>query len=207
MQLFRRFRFQPTRAESELAMLRPLYGALNKISIKEKSPLVAAEYEVAEKVYRQMLKSLEGNHNQSQPSMLVGLNNLGVILSLYRKFSEAEKVFSRILDEVGGSLPREDDLFSRTFNNLAIIKLHQAKYLEAELLLRQAIYGKEQDPDDWEGHHVWVCGNLAVTLSLQDKAREARDIQERVIEKAGNWYGIGDPIFDSLQKNLNWIKR
>ena len=70
------------------------------------------------------------------------------------------------------------------------------------MLLHQALSSKEQDPDDWDTYCLFLYNNLAITLYDQDKARDARDLQERVIEKASDWYDVGDPASDILQRNL-----
>jgi hypothetical protein len=85
MRIFRRFRFQPTRVESELAMLTPLYFWLVFNSEAEEGSKTRVEYEVAEELYGQMLMRLEGNNNRRQPNILYGLYNLGEILMILRK--------------------------------------------------------------------------------------------------------------------------
>jgi tetratricopeptide (TPR) repeat protein len=204
LRLFRRFRFQPTRAESELAMLPPLTFSFEVASINQKASKTGVEYETAEEFYCQMLKSFEGNHNPTQPNILCGLHNLGVVLVIYGKFEEAEKTYLRVLEEVGGSLRPEDDMtIAQTLNNLAGMKCLQGKYQEAERLLRRALHGREQAFDDLGSDLLlYLWNNLAVTLDDQNKAKEALDLQERVVEKASKWYGIGHPTFDTFQWNL-----
>jgi hypothetical protein len=46
-----------------------------------------------------------------------------------------------------------------------------------------------------------------VCLKDQDKAKEALDLQERVAEKARYWYDIRDPVFNDMQRNLEWMQR
>jgi tetratricopeptide (TPR) repeat protein len=210
LRLFRRFRFQPTRAESELAMLPPLNFLLKRTSIEREGSKTGLEYEVAEEIYRQMmLKESEGNHNPKQPKILCGLGNLGVVLILYRKLEEAEKVFLRILEEIGGSLRPEDGItIARTLNNLADVKWLQGKDQEAEMLLRRTLHNQEQALHDSDSDlllHLW--NNLALILYDQNQAKMARDLQEQVVEQASYWYDIGHPTFNTFQMNLEWIQR
>lgn len=51
-----------------------------------------------------------------------------------------------------------------------------------------------------------MCNNLAVTLYKQNKAKEARDFQERVSEKLCASFGIGDPDFHKFQNSLKFIQ-
>jgi tetratricopeptide (TPR) repeat protein len=209
MRLFRRFRFQSTRAESELAMLPPLNCLLVKDPREREVSKTRDEYEAAEEIYRQMLKRFEGDHNPTQPNVLRGLYNLGVVLVIYGKLEEGEKVFLRILEEIGGSLRPEDGIrIARTLNRLAGVKWLQAKDQEAEMLLRRALDDQEQalydlNSDFW----LYLNNNLAVCLKDQDKAKEALDLQERVAEKARYWYDIRDPVFNDMQRNLEWMQR
>ena len=211
MRLFRRFRFQPTRVESELAMLPPLYGWFLVSSKAEQGSNTRVEYEVAEEIYGQMLMRLEGNNNRRQPNILYGLYNLGEILMIYRKFKDAEETFLRILEEIGGSLRPEDGItIARTLNNLAMMKYLQGKYQEAEMLLRRALHGQEQALDDLDEDLLpWLldwCNNLAMTLKKQNKAKEAQDLQERIIEKVCEIFNSGDPYFNCYRRNLEWIQ-
>jgi tetratricopeptide (TPR) repeat protein len=209
MRLFRRFRFQSTRAESELAMLPPLNCLLVKDPREREVSKTRDEYEAAEEIYRQMLKRFEGDHNPTQPNVLRGLYNLGVVLVIYGKLEEGEKVFLRILEEIGGSLRPEDGIrIARTLNRLAGVKWLQAKDQKAEMLLRRALDDQEQalydlNSDFW----LYLNNNLAVCLKDQDKAKEALDLQERVAEKARYWYDIRDPVFNDMQRNLEWMQR
>jgi tetratricopeptide (TPR) repeat protein len=210
LRLFRRFRFQPTRAESELAMLPPLTFSFELGSMNQKVSKTEVEYEAAEEIYRQMLKSFEGNHNPTQPNVLCGLYNLGVVLIIYGKLEEAEKPLLRILEEIGGRLRPEDDLtLALTLNNLAGVKWLQGKYQEAEMLLHRALDGREQALDDSDKDFFTVlecCNNLALTLWRQNKAKEARNLQQRVVEKFCEVYDLRNPYFDPYQRNLEWIQ-
>jgi tetratricopeptide (TPR) repeat protein len=211
MRLFRRFRFQSTRAESELAMLPPLNCLLVKDPREREVSKTRDEYEAAEEIYRQMLKRFEGDHNPTQPNVLRGLYNLGVVLVIYGKLEEGEKVFLRILEEIGGSLRPEDGItIARTLNNLAMMKYLQGKYQEAEMLLRRALHGQEQALDDLDEDLLpWLldwCNNLAMTLKKQNKAKEAQDLQERIIEKVCEIFNSGDPYFNCYRRNLEWIQ-
>jgi tetratricopeptide (TPR) repeat protein len=206
MRLFRRFRFQPTRAESELAMLPPLCGYLHRSLVRGENSKTKVGYEMAEEIYCQMLKSFEGNHDPKQPNILHGLNNLGAVLELYGKLVEAERTYLRILEEIGESVRPDDDIvLSLTLNNLAVVKSHQGKHQESEILLRRALNGREQRFGDWDWHVLCFCNNLAVSLRRQNKAREAWALQARVVERFRVLYGIGG-IFNDLQKNLERIQ-
>jgi tetratricopeptide (TPR) repeat protein len=135
-----------------------------------------------------------------------------VVLLLYGRLEEAEKTYLRIVEEIGGSLRAENILtLPRTLGNLAAVKWGQYNYQEAEMLLRQALHGQEQALDDSDSDVLpWLlhfCNNLAVTLNDQNKAKEARDLQERVVEKVCEVYDIGNPIVNSFQRNLEWIQR
>jgi tetratricopeptide (TPR) repeat protein len=192
-------------------MLPPLTFSFEIGSMNQKASKTEVEYEAAEEIYRQMLKSFEGNHNSTQPNVLCGLYNLGVVLTIYGKLEEAEKVFLRILEEVGGSLRPEDGMIiAHTLNRLAGMKWLQAKDQEAEMLLRRALHGQEQALDDSDEDLLpWLldwCNNLAMTLMHQNKAKEARDLQERVVKKISEVYDIRDPYFNSYQRNLEWIQ-
>jgi tetratricopeptide (TPR) repeat protein len=190
-------------------MLPPLDILLDKNSIEEVSK-PGVEYEAAEEIYRQMLKRFEGDHNPTQPNVLRGLYNLGVVLVIYGKLEEGEKVFLRILEEIGGSLrPQDARAVSRALNNLALVKHEQGKSQEAEMHLRRVLDGQEQDLDNWDVDWIAFCNNLAITLCSQNKAREARDLQERVIEKAGDMYGRYGNLYPDIsffRKNLEWIQ-
>jgi hypothetical protein len=211
MRLFRRFRFQPTRAESELAMLPPYNCILKRSLLLGVDSNSGFEYEGAEDIYCQMLKTFEGNHNPKQPKRVCGLLNLGVVLAIYKQNPAAEKIFLRILEEIGGSLRPEDGLtIAQTLNNLAVVKSIQGNDQEAEMLLRRALQGREQALDTSAGDLLpymldW-CNNLAMILRSQNKAKEARHLQELVIKKMGEFWDIGKPIFSSYRKNLEWIQ-
>jgi tetratricopeptide (TPR) repeat protein len=192
-------------------MLPPSNGQLARPSIGREVSKTGVEYEAAEEIYRQMLKGFEGNHNPRQPNILCGLYNLGVVLVIYRKLEEAEKAFLRILEEIGGSLRPEDGItIARTLNNLAMMKYLQGKYQEAEMLLRRALHGQEQALDDLDEDLLpWLldwCNNLAMTLKKQNKAKEAQDLQERIIEKVCEIFNSGDPYFNCYRRNLEWIQ-
>jgi tetratricopeptide (TPR) repeat protein len=195
--------------ESDLAMLNIGCAVLEMFSVGEYSKPVV-EHKVAEEIYIQMLKKLEGNHNPRPSNIIHGLNNLGVILTIYRKLEEAENVFLRILEEIGGSLrPQDARAVSRALNNLALVKHEQGKSQEAEMHLRRVLDGQEQDLDNWDVDWIAFCNNLAITLCSQNKAREARVLQERVIEKAGDMYGRYGNLYPDIsffRKNLEWIQ-
>lgn len=185
-------------------MLPTPYGVWVMDPIMCKSSNFKAEYEVAEAIYCQMLKRMEGNHNLGQPNIICGLHNLGLILIVYGKLEESERAFLRILEEIGGSLSPEDDmiLLSQTLNNLALAKAFQGKYQEAELLLRRALHGQEQYLDDWHRDLLLLRNNLAMTLRRQNKAAEAQDLQERVVETCSIKYSY----ITEYQRNLEWIR-
>jgi tetratricopeptide (TPR) repeat protein len=188
-----------------------LYFRFNTTSTGQDSE-TGAEYEAAEEIYCQMLKKFERNHNPTQPNVVCGLHNLGFVLIIYRRLEEAEKVFLRILEEIGGRLRSEDGVtIDLTLSNLAIVKYLQTKDQEAEMLFRRALHGQEQALDDLDEDLLpWLlawCNNLAMTLRHQNKAKEARELQERVVEKASDCYDIGNPNIDLYQSNLEWIQR
>jgi tetratricopeptide (TPR) repeat protein len=182
---------------------------LERISI-ERGASERLEYQAAEEFYCQMLKRFERNHNPTQPNTLRGLHNLGVVLMMYRRLEEAEKAFLRILEEIGGSLRPEDDMtLVRALNNLAEVKQLQGKSREAEMLLRRALNGREERSlDDLHSDSLlYLCNNLAVNLHIQNQAKTARDLQERVVEIARHWYDIEDSVFKTLQRNLEGFQR
>jgi len=210
IRLFRRFRFQATRIESDLAMLNVGCVVTIVVSVEEYSKPVV-ERKVAEEIYIQMLKKLEGNHNPRPPNIIRGLNSLGCILLVYKKLEEAENVFLRILEDIGGSLrPQDARAVCRALNNLALVKYWQGKQQEAEMLFRQGLNGLERGLDYRNLISIDLCNNLAITLRSQNKVREAQDLQERVIEKVGDRYGrYGNRELDIsfYRNNLEWIQR
>ncbi|KAN0111055.1 hypothetical protein V8E51_007442 [Hyaloscypha variabilis] len=207
MRLFRRFRFQPTRVESELSMLPPLYLWLVVSSKAEEGSNTGVEYEAAEELYGQMLMRLEGNNNRRQPNILYGLYNLGIISMYYGKLKDAEETFLRILEEIGGSLrPEDSGLLSRTFSGLACVKWMQGKNREAEILLRQDLHNRGQYLAGRDAEAIAVYNNLAMTLKKQGEAREALDIQQRVVAYVSELWGIEDPDVKEVQETLEWIK-
>jgi tetratricopeptide (TPR) repeat protein len=186
-------------------MLPPFHCVLER---KGEVAKLGVEYQVAEEIYCQMLKSFEGNHNPTQPSILCGLHNLGVVLTIYGKLEAAEKTFLRILEEIGGSLRPEDSMtMARALNSLAVVKYLQDKYHEAEILLRKTLHSQEQGLDSDQVLSLCSYNNLAMILRDLNQAKMALDLQERVVEKARYWYAIGDCRFNRFQQNLEWIQR
>jgi tetratricopeptide (TPR) repeat protein len=192
-------------------MLPPYDCILKRILFRGVDLKPEFEYEGAEEFYCQMLKTFEGNRNPTEPKPVCGLLNLGVVLAIYEQHSAAEKIFLRVLEEIGGSLRPEDGLIiAQTLNNLAVVKCIQGNHQEAERLLRRALQGREQALDTSAGEMlpymlVW-CNNLAMILRSQNRAKEARQLQELVIKKVCEFWDIGKPIFRSYQKNLEWIQ-
>jgi hypothetical protein len=77
MRLFRRFRFQPTRAESELGMMPYLVGGVEiSRSTDGGDESAFVEYAMAEEIYSQMVKRLERDYDLRQPDIMRGLQNL-----------------------------------------------------------------------------------------------------------------------------------
>lgn len=208
MRLFRRFRFQATRAESALATMPLMYHRLYKMGPTDKEDSTASvEHEVADQIYSQMLKRWEGNHDARQPDIMCGLKNLGAVLIIYRKLKEAEEIFARILAETEGSLRHEDiDTVSQTLGNLAVAKTLQGKDQEAEILLRRALHAHGQQADlrsDSSWQFFVLCNNLAVALINQNRVKEARDILEPALERQSFSFRDGD-IREALA-NLKFI--
>lgn len=104
MQAFRRFRFQPTRAESELAVLGPYLtcyrfqrpGKPDKI--RQINDLLVDE---GDYWYYNMLESAKKKRISNLPNIMNGLCNIAFILHSYREFGMAEKILLRILGEMG----------------------------------------------------------------------------------------------------------
>jgi hypothetical protein len=87
------------------------------------------------------------------------------------------------------------------------VKWIQGKYREAEILLRQDVNNRGQYLVDQDTDAIAVYNNLAMILKQQGEAREALDLQERVVSYVGEFWGIEDPNFKDVQETLEWIKR
>ena len=112
MQNFRRFKFQPTRAESELSLLEPAFQVhrLRERTIQRHEVTSASEIDSQ---YRHMLKRLTqmdlSGYNSRQPNILNALNNLGALMMRYGKYAESEKIYLCLLEETGKPKGRPRD--------------------------------------------------------------------------------------------------
>jgi tetratricopeptide (TPR) repeat protein len=191
-------------------MLPPLWSWWSLGSTEGETSKARVEYEVAEEMYRQILKRFDGNHDARQPDILCGLRNLGAILTVYGKLEEAEKAFARVLAEIGGSSRPEDILgLSQTLNNLAMVKLWQNKVQGAEIDLRRALHCREENlagSDERDPNMLYLYNNLVATLNDKHRVREKRDLLEQVIERYSYLSDFGCPDIVDVLGNLKNIQ-
>jgi tetratricopeptide (TPR) repeat protein len=212
MRVFRRFRFQLTIAELDLALLPPIlaFQTLTTNSNRDAENCEATiRNNSPEKTYSYMINNIEKDNQKRQPNMINGLGGLGVVLLIFNRLEEAEKVLLRILETTGALRPGpyEDLVTLVTMNNLAIVKLKQYKWREAEAILCQALQGEDTEVHKFDHLNSYprnLYANLAWALYHQGKISESLDLQERVLESAELF---DEPCAASYRYNYQYMKR
>lgn len=133
MQAFRRFRFQPTRAEFVLALKAPIF-AMHTWSSHSDFQRGTGTY------YHRMLRLLENGRLEDSPNRLYGLNNLALSLFYIEEFETAEKILQGLLDEVRGAPVLDLSLLTSVICNLAAINRSRNEKQVAKTMLMNAIH-------------------------------------------------------------------
>ncbi|CAG8961218.1 hypothetical protein HYFRA_00013274 [Hymenoscyphus fraxineus] len=181
MQAFRRFRFQPTRAEFELAGIEPWMILYRLFHLEDQSNGVFPNTaQFGEQTYNRMLDEIgasSGSPVLNPPNMLHGLLNMGIILFFYGESEIAETLFFRVLKETGmpyneiSSEAYDTDLVIHTVCNLATVQATLGKLQSAIDILKACIHTINENEENFFLLHstllpiLWEAGNNEEAIS------------------------------------------
>ena len=136
-------------------------------------------------------KNLSEILGEENPSTLMSMNNLAVVLTGQGKYEQAEEMHRQALGLSETVLGKEHPATLTSMNNLATVLSNQGKYEQAEemhrqaLGLRETVLGKEH-PDT-----LTSMNNLAVVLSDQGKYEQAEEMHRQALRAEGDGAGQG----------------
>lgn len=219
MQSFQRFRFQPTRAEYDLATvgyfgircwlgfdsLNPLHNPNNDIVASGNNIChMSGDY-----TYHTMMDTIENEKSDEEPNVLYGLCNTAIVLFFYGEYEPAEEIFLRVLEQLQKSLcvnssENIDGLFMETVVcNLAMAKEQQGKGEEAEkLLLDYYPANKVKDFSDASG--ILHRCTLAFVLWSRGKYELAMTSLESFC-KFFDGYGLNEFDWERIQDSYKYM--
>ncbi|CAG8974010.1 hypothetical protein HYALB_00008559 [Hymenoscyphus albidus] len=191
MQAFRRFRFQPTRAEFDLAVVTPglIFTSIADTGIIESNDpgfVICANKALAgEQVYNLILDGCTACQDSPvlhHPNILYGLLNTGIILKFNEDTEEAEKLFFRVLKETGmpfdgvSSENYDTALVIFTVSNLAFVQMKLGKLQSAIDILKACIHTINENEEDFLCLHF----TLSTILWEEGKFEEAISVLESI---------------------------
>ncbi|KZL87964.1 kinesin light chain [Colletotrichum incanum] len=154
----------------------------NLLSITGESNELLGKYGEAEQMHRQTLELCKKVLGPENPSTLISMNNLAVVLESQGKYDEAEQMHRQTLELREKVLGPENPDTLDSMNNLAVVLKSQGKYDEAEQMHRQTlelsvkVLGPE-NPDT-----LVSMDNLAGVLESQGKYDEAEQMHRQTLE-------------------------
>ncbi len=126
--------------------------------------------EEAEKLVRNRLPSMIVRWN-NKPGLFIAYNELGMLLTLRRSYSEAEEYFQKIITEGSAVVGPKSDIVLNARNNLALVLTDLGRHAEAEREYRK-VAAIEDELKISDRSKSMTKFNLGLVLIRQDRVSE-----------------------------------
>ncbi|RYP06025.1 hypothetical protein DL765_009639 [Monosporascus sp. GIB2] len=163
---------------------------------------ILGRYQVAEAIYRQLLKLQEQVLGEEHPDTLCSMNNLAIVLSDLGKYEEAEAIHRQEWKLTKKVLGEEHPDTFTSMNNLAEVLRRQGKYEEAEAIHRQTLGLKEKMLGKKHPDTLASMMNIAIMLDSLGKYEEAEAIHRQTLVLKLEVLGKEHPDTLSSMNNL-----
>jgi tetratricopeptide (TPR) repeat protein len=152
-------------------------------------------------------KNLSEILGEENPSTLISMNNLAVVLRDQGKYEQAEEMRRQTLGLQETVLSKEHPETLTGMNNLAMVLRDQGKYEQAEKMWRQTLELQETVLGKEHPSTLTSMNNLAVVLNDQGKYEQAEEIQRQTLGLQETVLGKEHPETLRSMNNLALVLR
>ncbi|KAK1641365.1 kinesin light chain [Colletotrichum phormii] len=167
-----------------------------------RSNTLLGKYDEAEQTHRQTLELSQKVLGPENPSTLVSMNNLALVLERQGKYDEAEQMHRQTLELREKVLGPENPSTLVSMGNLAGVLERQGKYDEAEQMHRQTLELSQKVLGPENPSTLVSMNNLALVLERQGKYDEAEQMHRQTLELSQKVLGPENPSTLVSMNNL-----
>lgn len=191
-----------------------LYYALSPESFDKRTPKEQAQdlddvgemlyasgrYNLAQKNFKEALKTLEDGGLQNTLDYSLVLSNLGLLYQTSGQYNLAEQ-FSTQAMKLRMSDEKDMKGLGASYNNIAVLYKDQGKYTESETYLNKAL-DLIQKAEGTGSTYSIVLNNLAILYQSTGKYKDAEQILLKALSMVGNDLKEKSPNFIRMKVNL-----
>jgi tetratricopeptide (TPR) repeat protein len=188
-----------------VAGLPELYQAQARMSLLDRTGLceqTLGRFRAAELIQRKQFEQKTEVLGKKNPSTLMSMSNLALVLESQGKYKEAEAVNRQTLALSETVLGREHPDTLTSMSNLAGVLESQGKYKEAEAMNRQTLALKETVVGREHPDTLTSMSNLAQVLGRQGKYKEAEAMNRQTLALSETVLGREHPETLTSMSNL-----
>lgn len=209
---------QPFEDAAELRLLLPLAQRIrtfSELALGPDDPLTLvsihdlarlfwarAEYQAAERLYREALDGRERALGPDDADTLATVSGLASVRSSLADFAAAEQLYRRSLEGLERTAGQDHPETLRAVNNLAGVLESQGRYSEAEDLYRRALEGRERVLGKDHQDTLVTLNNLAYMFEGRGEHAAAEPLFRRVLEGRRRALGCDHPATLVATNNL-----